>query len=46
MAIPEEQIQDVSASQIGQHYSSGIHKQSGRDSLQRVRRLGKNLYRM
>ena len=39
--IPEEQIQDVSASQIGQYHSSGIHKQSGRNSLQAIGRLSK-----
>ena len=36
-----KQIQDVSASQIGQYHSSAIHKQSGRDSLQGIGRLSK-----
>ena len=34
--IPETQIKVVSPSEIGQHLSCGIHKQSGRNSLPRV----------
>ena len=39
--IPEGKIQDVSPPQIGQYHGSGIHKQSGRDSLQGIGRFGK-----
>ena len=39
--IPEEQNQDVSTPQIGQHHGSGICKQSRRDSLQGIGRLSK-----
>ena len=39
--IPEKQVQDIGPPQIGQYHGSGIHKQSGRDSLQGIGRLGK-----
>ena len=41
--IPEKQNQDVSAPQVGQYHSSGIHKQPGRDSLQGIGRLSKGI---
>lgn len=39
--IPEEQKQNVSTPQVGQHHSRGVHQQPRSNSLQRVGRLGK-----